>query len=63
LRARTCGAIYVQPVSAQPISSTAIRGALGRGDARSVEIAGLLPAGVLAYIESHGLYRPPTHAS
>ena len=63
LRSRLAGAIYVQPVSAQPISSTAIRAALAAGDARSVEIAGLLPAAVLAYIESHRLYTQPLHAS
>ena len=56
LRERTAGTIYVQPVSAQPISSSEIRAALARG-ARSVEIAGLLPAAVLAYIESKHLYR------
>lgn len=59
LRARTAGSIYVQPVTAQPISSTAIREALARGDAQAVEIAGLLPPAVLAYIESHRLYIQP----
>ena len=57
LRARAAGTIYVQPVTAQPISSTAIRAALA-GGARPVEIAGLLPADVLAYIDSHRLYSP-----
>ena len=56
LRERTAGTIYVQPVSAQPISASEIRAALARG-ARPVEIAGLLPAAVLAYIESKHLYR------
>ena len=56
LRARPAGSIYVQPVTAQPISSTAIRAALARDKAKSVEIAGLLPAAVLAYIESNRLY-------
>jgi nicotinate-nucleotide adenylyltransferase len=56
LRERLAGTIFVQPVSAQPISSSDIRAALARG-ARSVEIAGLLPAAVLAYIESKHLYR------
>ena len=56
LRERTAGTIFVQPVSAQPISSSQIRAALARG-AGSVEIAGLLPAAVLAYIESKHLYR------
>ncbi|MGE5171040.1 MAG: nicotinate-nucleotide adenylyltransferase [Rudaea sp.] len=63
LRSAHGGSIYVQPVTAQPISSTAIRRAIAEGDAASVESAGLLPASVLAYIESHGLYRPPSHAS
>jgi nicotinate-nucleotide adenylyltransferase len=48
LRARAAGSIYVQPVTAQPISSTAIREALAHGDARAVEVAGLLPPAVLA---------------
>lgn len=56
LRERAAGAIFVQPVSAQPISSSEIRTALAHG-AGSVEIAGLLPAAVLAYIESKHLYR------
>jgi nicotinate-nucleotide adenylyltransferase len=56
LRAHAAGSIYVQPVTAQAVSSTAIRAALARGDGKSVEIAGLLPAAVLAYIESKGLY-------
>jgi nicotinate-nucleotide adenylyltransferase len=59
LRARAAGSIYVQPVAAQPISSTAIRAALADGDSRAVEIAGLLPAAVLAYIESNRLYIQP----
>jgi len=63
LRARIAGSIYVQPIAPQSISSTAIRSALARGEARSVEIAGLLPSAVLAYIESNGLYSHPTHAS
>jgi nicotinate-nucleotide adenylyltransferase len=64
LRSRIAGSIYLQPVTPHPISSTAIRSALARGDRESVEIAGLLPPAVLAYIESNGLYQPhPTHAS
>jgi len=59
LRARGAGSIYVQPVAAQPISSTAIRAALADGESRAVEIAGLLPAAVLAYIESNRLYIQP----
>jgi nicotinate-nucleotide adenylyltransferase len=61
LRSRIAGSIYEQPVSPQPISSTAIRAALGEG--HPVEIAGLLPPAVLAYIHSNGLYTQPTHAS
>lgn len=56
LRTAPAGSIYLQPVAAQPISSTAIRAALASGHARSVEFAGLLPAAVMAYIESHHLY-------
>ena len=56
LRVRAAGSIYVQPVTALAISSTAIRTALARGDVQSVEIAGLLPGAVLAYIESNRLY-------
>jgi len=64
LRSTTGGSIYVQPVAPYAISSTAIRSALDAGGAKPVEIAGLLPPAVLAYIESNGLYPPtPTHAS
>ena len=63
LRSRIAGSIYLQPIAPQPISSTAIRSALVRGGAESVEIAGLLPSAVLAYIEANGLYIHPTHAS
>lgn len=63
LRSRIAGSIYVQPIAPQPVSSTAIRSALARGDAKPVETAGLLPPAVLAYIQSHGLYRHGTHAS
>ena len=59
LRQRAAGSIYVQQVTAQPISSTAIRKAIAAGDPRSAEIAGLLPARVLAYIESNRLYTHP----
>lgn len=62
LRSRIAGAIYVQAVAPQPISSSAIRAAIAGGDAKSVEFAGLLPPAVFAYIESHGLYRHPPHA-
>jgi nicotinate-nucleotide adenylyltransferase len=56
LRTATAGSIYVQPVAAQPISSTAIRALLAREGPRSAELAGLLPAAVLAYIETNRLY-------
>lgn len=56
LRDHLAGSIYLQPVAEQPISSTAIRAALAHGGFEPVEIAGLLPAAVLAYIESNGLY-------
>lgn len=56
LRSRISGAIYRQPVTAQPVSSTAIRAALARGGENTAQIAGLLPAAVLAYIESKRLY-------
>jgi nicotinate-nucleotide adenylyltransferase len=59
LRARAAGSIFVQPVTAQPISSTAIRAALAGGDSRAVEIAGLLPAAVLAYLHTNRLYVQP----
>lgn len=62
LRSRIAGAIYVQPVAPQAVSSTAIRAAFARADAKPVEFAGLLPPAVFAYIESHGLYRHPPHA-
>ena len=62
LRSAPAGTICVQPVTPQAISSSQVRAALARGSARSVEIAGLLPPAVLAYIESHELYSPP-HAS
>lgn len=63
LRSRTAGAIYLQPVTAQPVSSTAIRAALAGGGASTAQIAGLLPAAVLAYIESRRLYSCSPNAS
>ena len=64
LRSTIAGSIYVQPVAPHPVSSTAIRSALGAGDGDPVGMTGLLPPAVLAYIESNGLYfPPPTHAS
>lgn len=61
LRERPAGTIYVQPVTAQPISSSFIRSRLAAASP-AVEIAGLLPASVLAYIETHRLYRHVPHA-
>ena len=63
LRSRIAGSIYLQPVAPHDFSSTAIRSALARDGGAPVEIAGLLPPAVLAYIESNGLYIHPTHAS
>lgn len=62
LRERHAGSIYVQPVAANPISSSAIRAALNGSNEKSVEIAGLLPPSILAYIEARQLYRHETHA-
>ena len=54
LRRRPAGAVVLMPVTPQPISATAIRAALARGAID--EVRGLLPAAVLAYIETHRLY-------
>ena len=62
LRSAPAGTIFVQSVTPQAISSSEVRAALARRSGQPVEIAGLLPPAVLAYIESNGLY-PPTHAS
>ena len=62
LREQSGGSIYVQPVSANPISSSAIRAALNRRDEKPVELAGLLPAPVLAYIQARQLYGHEPHA-
>jgi nicotinate-nucleotide adenylyltransferase len=62
LRDRFAGSIYVQQVVANPISSSAIRAALNGRKEKPVEIAGLLPPSVLAYIEARQLYRHETHA-
>jgi nicotinate-nucleotide adenylyltransferase len=59
LRTRPAGAIYVQSVTATPISSTAVRAMLAGGSARPAGLAGLLPAAVLAYIDSNRLYKQP----
>ena len=62
LRSRLAGSIYVQSISAQPISSTTIRAALAREPDGGPALAGLLPAAVLAYIRSKHLYRKPANA-
>jgi nicotinate-nucleotide adenylyltransferase len=56
LHQRPCGAIVLAEVTPQPVSATAIRAALARGAID--EVRGLLPAAVLAYIETHRLYGP-----
>ena len=57
------GAIFRVPITPQAISATAIRDALARGAAGRTEVAGLLPAEVLAYIDRNQLYRSPTDAT
>ena len=51
------GAIVTQPISAHPISASAIRAQLARGAAGIAAVRGLLPAAVLAYIDRNQLYR------
>jgi len=60
LRQRPFGAIYRQRVAPQSISASAIRAAIARGAASTAR--GLLPDGVLAYIEHNGLYRAHPHS-
>jgi nicotinate-nucleotide adenylyltransferase len=62
LARQLAGSIVRVPVAPQPISATAIRAALERGAVGRAEVAGLLPAAVLAYIERNQLYRPRTDA-
>lgn len=57
LAAATAGAIVTQPISAHPISASAIRTQLARGAAGIAAVRGLLPAAVLAYIDRNQLYR------
>jgi nicotinate-nucleotide adenylyltransferase len=57
LRARPAGTIYRLDVTPQPISATAIRAALARGTDGIAAVRGLLPDGVLAYIDRNRLYR------
>ena len=53
----SAGAIVTQPISAHPISASAIRPQLARGAAGIAAVRGLLPAAVLAYIDRNQLYR------
>jgi nicotinate-nucleotide adenylyltransferase len=62
LSRQLAGSIVRVPVAPQPISATAIRAALEKGAAGRAELAGLLPATVLAYIDRNQLYRHPTDA-
>jgi nicotinate-nucleotide adenylyltransferase len=57
LRERNAGAIVTQPITAHPISASAIRMQLARGGERIAAVRGLLPAAVLAYIDRNRLYR------
>jgi nicotinate-nucleotide adenylyltransferase len=57
LARRPAGAIVMQPITAHPISASAIRALLARGRDGAVAAAGLLPPAVLAYIERNQLYR------
>jgi nicotinate-nucleotide adenylyltransferase len=63
LSRQLAGAVIRQPVTPQPISSTALRAALAGGAGAWERIRGLLPADVLAYIERNQLYRsvPDAH--
>ena len=56
------GRIFQQAVTPQDISATTIRAMLARGCSAD-ELSQLLPPAVLAYIETHHLYRPPTDAT
>ena len=57
LRTSPAGAIVMQPITAHPISASAIRTQLVRGSAGIAAVRGLLPAAVLAYIDRNQLYR------
>ncbi len=56
------GSIVRVQVTPQPISATAIRAALGRGQEGRAEVRGLLPAAVLDYIDRNQLYLTPPAA-
>jgi nicotinate-nucleotide adenylyltransferase len=57
LSRQLAGAVIRQAVAPQAISATALRAALGGGPDARARVRGLLPAGVLAYIERNQLYR------
>lgn len=57
LASSPAGAIVTQPITAHPISASAIRSQLARGAAGIAAVRGLLPAAVLAYIDRNQLYR------
>jgi nicotinate-nucleotide adenylyltransferase len=57
------GAVILQPITAHPISASAIREGLAEGAAGRDAVRGLLPAAVLAYIERNQLYRPHPDAT
>jgi nicotinate-nucleotide adenylyltransferase len=62
LFATPAGRIFEQVVTPHDIAATTIRALLaGNRDIRV--LSQLLPPGVLAYIETHHLYRPPTDAT
>ena len=53
---RPAGAIYVQPITPQPVSATTIRDILAKRSGSAGKLHGLLPPAVLAYIDLHHLY-------
>ncbi len=57
LASEPAGVIVTQPISAHPISASAIRFQLARGAEGIAAVRGLLPAAVLAYIDRNQLYR------
>jgi nicotinate-nucleotide adenylyltransferase len=59
----SAGTIVTQPITAYPISASAVRAQLARGREGAAALRGLLPAAVLAYIDRHQLYRLPPDAT
>jgi nicotinate-nucleotide adenylyltransferase len=57
LRSAPAGTLILPPVTAHPISASAIRAQLARGGAGIAAVRGLLPPAVLAYIDRNQLYR------